>query len=55
MLYHFLSHGAGGILTWWIREGMRLPPEDIAQFILGVCSITVDGIQNIDWRTKCKE
>lgn len=55
MLYHFLSHGAGGILTWWIREGMRLPPEDIAHFILGVCSITVDGIQNIDWRTKYKE
>jgi len=55
MLYHFLSHGAGGILTWWIRDGMRLPPEDVAQFILGVCSITADGIQNIDWRTKYKE
>lgn len=50
MLYHYLSQGAGGILTWWVKEGMKVPPEDVAQFVLDVCSITADGIQNPDWR-----
>lgn len=55
MLYYFLSHGAGAVLTWWIKNGMKESPEEIADFILGVCSITVDGIQNCDWRTVYKE
>ena len=49
MLYHFLSQGAGGILTWWIKNGMREAPEDVAQFILGVCSIAATGMQNSKW------
>ena len=44
MLYHYLSQGAGGILTWWVKDGMKVPPEDVAQFVLDVCSITADGI-----------
>lgn len=46
MLYHFLSHGAGGILTWWIKDGMRESPETIAQFVLHLCGITINGVQN---------
>ena len=55
MLYHFLSHGAGAVLTWWIKDGMREAPEDVAQFILNVCSITANGSQNIDWRLQYME
>lgn len=55
MLYHFLSQGAGGVLTWWIRDGMQQSPEVIAQFILGVCSITAEGIQKQDWQTMYQE
>lgn len=55
MLYHFLSQGAGGVLTWWIRDGMQQSPEFIAQFILGVCSITAEGIQKQDWQTMYQE
>lgn len=50
MLYHFLSQGAGGILTWWIKDGMRENPEDVAQFILSACSIAATGMQKSDWR-----
>lgn len=55
MLYHFLSQGAGGILTWWVKNGMQESPEDVAQFILGVCSIAATGVQNYDWRTQYTE
>lgn len=55
MFYHFLSQGAGGILTWWIKNGMQETPEEVAQFILGVCSIAASGIQNHDWRTQYQE
>lgn len=46
MLYHFISQGSGGVLTWWIRDGMREPPEDVANFILQASTITADGIKN---------
>ena len=55
MLYHFLSYGAGAVLTWWVKNGMREAPEDVAQFILGACSITASGIQDNDWRTQYVE
>lgn len=38
MLYHFLSHGSGGILTHWIRSGMKETPEKIVKLILELCS-----------------
>lgn len=55
MLYHFLSQGAGGVLAWWVRDGMRVSPEDLAQFILGVCSIAANGVQDAHWRTQYTE
>lgn len=50
MLYRFISYGAGAVLTWWIENGMQQSAGEIADFILGACSITADGIQNRDWR-----
>lgn len=55
MLYHFLSQGAGGVLTWWVRDGMRTSPEELAQFILSVSSIAADGMQQTDWKNKYQE
>lgn len=55
MLYHFLSQGAGGVLAWWVRDGMRISPEDVAQFVLSVSSIAADGMQKNDWRSQYQE
>lgn len=55
MLYRFLSQGAGGILTWWIENGMQEKPEDVAQFILGACSIAATGMQSPDWKSRYTE
>lgn len=55
MLFQFLSHGAGAALTWWIRHGMREPPEDVAQFILAACSIAAEGMQGADWKQRYQE
>ncbi len=55
MLYQFLSQGAGGILTWWIKNGMQEQPEDVAQFILDLCSVTADGVQKEGWNAKYQE
>lgn len=55
MLYAFLSHGAGAALTRWIKNGMIESPEEVAQFILSISSIAVDGVQSADWRTKYQE
>ena len=55
MLYRYLSHGAGAVLTWWIQNGMKSPPEEVADFILGASSITAEGIQGKDWRKAYRE
>ena len=55
MLYRYLSHGAGAVLTWWIQNGMKESPEDVADFILGASSITAEGIQDKDWRTAYRD
>lgn len=55
MLYGFLSYGSGAVLTWWVKNGMREDPEEVAQFILGACSITASEIQKVDWRTQYRE
>lgn len=47
MLYHFLSHGAGGILTCWIRNGMKESPEEIVKLILELCSGAAFTFQKI--------
>ena len=43
MLYFYLSQGCGGVLTWWLRNGMVQPPEDVAKFILDASVSTVRG------------
>lgn len=55
MLYRFLSHGAGAVLTWWIQNGMQEKPEEIADFIFGASTITTEGLRNSDWRTVYQE
>ena len=41
MLYHFLTQSSGGILTHWIRSGMKEAPENVVGFIMQVCSAAV--------------
>lgn len=55
MLYQFLSHGAGAVLTWWIKDGLRESPEYMAQIILNLCSVTANGMQDPAWRTQYTE
>ena len=42
MLYYFLSHGSGGILTCWIKSGMKEPPEEVTAFLLELCQRAAD-------------
>lgn len=55
MLYHYISHGAGAVLTWWIKNNMQESPEEIARFILSISSITADGVQRSGWRMQYQE
>ena len=55
MLYRYLSHGSGAVLTWWVQNGMKESPEEVADFILGASSITAEGIQDKDWRTAYRD
>ena len=41
MLYCYLSQGCGGVLTWWLRNGMVQSPEEVAKFILDASISTV--------------
>lgn len=52
MLYAYVSHGSGAVLTWWIKNGMTEPPEQVAQFILDLCSVTVDTLKQEGWRNR---
>jgi len=45
MLFHYLSQGSGGILTWWIRDGMRSDPEQVVAFLMKLCTSAVDTAQ----------
>ena len=47
MLYHFLSHGSGGILTHWIRNGMQESPEVVVKFILELCSGAANAFEKV--------
>lgn len=38
LLYQFLSHGSGGVLTAWLRGGMAQGPEEVAGFLTEVCT-----------------
>lgn len=45
LLYHFLSHGSGGVLTGWIKGGMKESPEKVAQMIMKLCSAAADSMK----------
>lgn len=55
MLFAFMSHGAGAILTLWIKNGMKESPEEVARLILSLCSITADGVLQPNWKSKYTE
>ena len=46
MLYHFLTQGSGGILTGWIKNGMKEAPETVVGFIMQVCSAATTPFDN---------
>lgn len=46
MLYHFVSQGSGGILTNWIHTGMKESPEEVASYIIRLCSAAIDGVMH---------
>ena len=41
MLYYFIAQGSSGILTYWVRNGMKETPEHVIQFLLKVCSAAI--------------
>lgn len=55
MLFAFLSHGSGAILALWIKKGMKESPEEVAQLVLNLCSITADGVLQPNWKSKYSE
>ena len=52
MVYHFISHGSGGVLTWWIHDGMRVSPEEVTSMILNLSAITAESVQRKDWKER---
>ena len=44
MLYHFVSQGSGGVLTCWIRNGMKESPKEIIDLIMHLCSNALQGL-----------
>ena len=50
MLYFYLSQGSGGVLLWWIQNGMREPPEEIAACLMALVRRTIADraeVQNV--------
>lgn len=45
MLFHFMSQGAGGILTWWIKDGMKEKPEAVVELIMNLCIAAADAMR----------
>lgn len=45
MLFHFMSQGAGGILTWWIKNGMKEDPDLVVQMIMKLCMAATDTMK----------
>lgn len=45
MLYQFLSHGSGAILTCWIQRGMQQKPEEVVDLIMKLCSAATDAVK----------
>jgi hypothetical protein len=45
MLFQFMSQGAGGILTWWIKNGMKEDPDLVVQMIMKLCMAAADTMK----------
>lgn len=45
MLFQFISQGAGGILTWWIKTGMKEEPEMVVQLIMKLCTASIEAMR----------
>lgn len=45
MLFHFMSQGAGGILTWWIKNGMKEDPDLVVRMIMKLCMAATDTMK----------
>ncbi len=43
MVYQFMSQGAGGILTWWIKDGMKEDPQAVVAMIMKLCIAAGDA------------
>lgn len=43
MVYQFMSQGAGGILTWWIKDGMKEDPKAVVAMIMKLCIAAGDA------------
>jgi len=43
MVYQFMSQGAGGILTWWIKDGLKDDPQAVVAMIMKLCSAAGDA------------
>ena len=44
MLVRFLTHGNAGILSGWIRDGMKLEPEAVVAAMMSLCAAVVNTI-----------
>lgn len=45
MVYQFMSQGAGGILTWWIKDGMKEDPQAVVAMIMKLCIAAGDAVK----------
>lgn len=43
MVFQFMSQGSGGILTWWIKDGMLEAPEAVVKMIMKLCIAAADA------------
>ena len=44
MLVRFLIHGNAGILSGWIRDGMKLEPEAVVTAMMTLCAAVANTI-----------
>lgn len=44
MVFQFMSQGAGGILTWWIKDGMKEDPQMVVDMIMKLCMAAANSV-----------
>lgn len=45
-IYIYTAQGSSGILQYWISDGMREAPQDVADFIEQLISNTLENLGN---------